>query len=129
MSVHRKACTVVLSILFVIAACSPPTPLVVGTSTPRPKETANASATETPGPATSSLNVQKEALRGAQVNVWHPWFGAEASLFESQVAQFNTENEWGIVVSAQSQGNFMQGLRRTTRGRSVAGGVAEVPIG
>jgi len=54
----------------------------------------------------SQLNVEKEALRGAQVTVWHPWFGAEASLFESQVAQFNTVNEWGIVVRAESKFNY-----------------------
>jgi ABC-type glycerol-3-phosphate transport system substrate-binding protein len=54
----------------------------------------------------SRLDVEKEALRGAQVSVWHPWFAAEASLFESQIAQFNTENEWGIVVHAESKGNY-----------------------
>jgi ABC-type glycerol-3-phosphate transport system substrate-binding protein len=56
----------------------------------------------------SQLNVQVEALRGKQVQVWHPWFGAEASLFDSQVAQFNTENEWGILVSAESKGNYSE---------------------
>ena len=56
----------------------------------------------------SSLKVEKEALRGVQVKVWHPWFGAEASLFESQVAKFNTENEWGIVVSAEGKGNYSE---------------------
>jgi ABC-type glycerol-3-phosphate transport system substrate-binding protein len=43
-----------------------------------------------------------------QVTVWHPWFGAEASLFQSQVMQFNTENEWGIIVNGQSQGNYSE---------------------
>jgi multiple sugar transport system substrate-binding protein len=56
----------------------------------------------------SSLKVEEEALRGVQVNVWHPWFGAEASLFQSQVAQFNAENEWGIIISGQSQGNYSE---------------------
>ena len=108
MLVPRKVCTLLLLILFAIAACSPPTPLVANTSTPRPQATVNALATETPGPATSSLNVEREALRGAQVEVWHPWFAAEASLFESQVAQFNTENEWGIVVQAHSPGTYSE---------------------
>ena len=61
-----------------------------------------------PTQAASSLNVEKEALRGAQVTVWHPWFGAEASLFESQVEQFNKTNEWGIVVSAQGKVNYTE---------------------
>jgi sn-glycerol 3-phosphate transport system substrate-binding protein len=56
----------------------------------------------------SNLNVEKDALRGIQVTVWHPWFGAEASLFETQVAKFNTENEWGIIVNGQSQVNYTE---------------------
>ena len=104
----RKACIALFSIFFILSACAPPTPFVEGTSTPRSNGTENASATNTPAPATSSLNVEKEALRGVQVNVWHPWFGAEASLFQSQVAQFNTENEWGIIVSEESQGNYSE---------------------
>jgi len=62
----------------------------------------------------SSLNVAKEALRGVQVQVWHPWFGAEASLIESQVAQFNQENEWGIIVSAEGRENFNELFLQTT---------------
>ena len=54
----------------------------------------------------SKLNVEVEALSGVQVTVWHPWFGAQESLFVSQVAQFNTENEWGIVVGAESKSNY-----------------------
>lgn len=108
MLIGHKACVVLFSILFALSACSPPTPFVSGTGTPRPKVTDNASLTDTPIPAASRLNVDREALRGAQVNVWHPWFAAEASLFESQVAQFNTENEWGIIVSAESKGNYSE---------------------
>lgn len=104
----QKACTAVLSVLFILAACAPPTAILPSTNTPRPNTTQNVAATDTPAPATSSLKVDREALRGAQVNVWHPWFGAEASLFQSQVAQFNTENEWGIIVSGQSQGNYSE---------------------
>jgi ABC-type glycerol-3-phosphate transport system substrate-binding protein len=54
------------------------------------------------------LDVERESLRGVQVTAWHPWFGAEASLFQSQVAQFNSENEWGIIVSGESQGNYSE---------------------
>lgn len=110
MLLGRKACIAVASILFLLAACAPPTPSGSATSTPLPNATplANTSVVDTPVPAASSLKVEKEALRGVQVNVWHPWFGAEASLFESQVARFNTENEWGIVVSDESQGNYSE---------------------
>ena len=88
---------------FFSACASPPNTI---TQTPRPNSTQDLPAT--PTPATSQLNVQVEALRGKQVQVWHPWFGAEASLFESQMAEFNTENEWGILVSAESKGNYSE---------------------
>jgi len=104
----RKAFVALVAILLSLTACAPPTPFDSITKTPPPGGTASVPATETPAPATSSLKVEKEALRGAQINVWHPWFGAEASLFQSQVTQFNTENEWGIVVNGQSQGNYSE---------------------
>jgi multiple sugar transport system substrate-binding protein len=108
MLIRRKAIIAFTSILFAISACAPPTPFVAGTQTPRPNETANISATNTAAPAESGLEVEKEALRGVQVTVWHPWFGAEASLFQSQVMQFNTENEWGITITGVSQGNYSE---------------------
>lgn len=108
MLICRKICIALFLMLFVISACTPPTPFAPGTQTSRPNTIQNVSETKTPAPASSSLNVDKETLRGVQVNVWHPWFGAEASLFQSQVAQFNTENEWGIIVSGQSQGNYSE---------------------
>ncbi len=107
MPIFRKACVVFFSILFLFSACTtPPAPNDSGTRTPRPKATQNASAKDTSIPAASSLEVEKEALRGMEVRVWYPWFDAEASLFESQIKEFNAGNEWGIVVSAEGKGNF-----------------------
>ena len=98
-----------LSITVLFTGCTPSLPASL-TNTPYLNATppANTTVTETPAPAASNLNVEKEALRGVQVEVWHPWFGAEASLFESQVAQFNTENEWGIVVSEEGKTNYSE---------------------
>lgn len=106
----HQACTALLLLLFILSACAPPTPFVPGTSTPPSGKTPGsiATVTDTPAPAGSSLEVEAESLRGTRVNVWHPWFGAEASLFQSQVAQFNTENQWGIIISAESQGNYSE---------------------
>ena len=101
----RKIPIVFLSLTLVISACTPTT-TDSNTQTPRPSATQNSEDVKTPTPAASQLGVEEEALRGKQVNVWHPWFGAEASLFESQVAQFNTQNEWGIVVLAESKDNY-----------------------
>lgn len=109
----RKILTVFLSFIFIISACTP-TESVESTRTPRPNVTENASDAKTPTPAASQLGVEEEALRGKQVIVWHPWFGAQASLFESQVAEFNTENEWGIVVLTESKNNYNEIFSQTS---------------
>ena len=109
----RRVCIALVSTLFIFSACTPSVPSEAGTSTPRPNATENASEVNTPTPAASTLNVEKEALRGVQVKIWHPWFGPEASLIESQIAKFNTENEWGIVVSADGKGNYSELFSQT----------------
>lgn len=113
MFLSRRVRIALLSTLFIFSACTPSIPSEVSTRTPRPNATDNAPAANTPIPAVSSLNVEKGALRGVQVKVWHPWFGAEASLIESQIEKFNTENEWGIVVSAESKGNYSELFSQT----------------
>jgi sn-glycerol 3-phosphate transport system substrate-binding protein len=97
-----------VSLLVLFSACAPPTPLSRVEITLSPTATEALSVTQTPVATVSRLGVEKEALRGAQVTIWHPWFGAEASLFELQVAQFNTSNEWGIVVRSEGKGNFAE---------------------
>lgn len=47
-------------------------------------------------------------LQGIVIKAWHPWFGSEASLFETQVADFNATNEWGITVLTFSQLNYSE---------------------
>ena len=113
MTSWRKRWLITLAFIVLIVACTGPVSTDSSTRTPRPNATGNAPAEKTPAPAVSSLKVEKEALRGAQVTVWHPWFGAEASLFDSQVAKFNQGNEWGIVVSAQSKSNYAELFQQT----------------
>ncbi len=98
----RKSKSVLLLFLVLVSACTTNTP----TPTPPPGVTETPSAKATATVAVSRLGVEKEALRGVQVKVWHAWSGAEATLFESQVAEFNKTNEWGIVVSAESKGGY-----------------------
>jgi len=69
----------------------------VTTKMPKPKPTVE---------ATSRLGIKKEALKGLEITVWHPWYGVESSLFDTFVKEFNEKNEWGIKVSAESQINF-----------------------
>src|SRR5215208_5850679 len=110
-SSHKLRLTLFI-IIFAASACSNPVSTDLNAKTPRPNAE-NTSVPKTPVPLASSLKVEKEALRGAQVNVWHPWFASEASLFETQVAKFNTENEWGIVVRAQGKSSYAELFAQT----------------
>jgi ABC-type glycerol-3-phosphate transport system substrate-binding protein len=105
MQIIKKSFIISFVIALILSACAPTT-TTESTNTARPSVTANASAKNTATPEESKLNVGEEALRGTRVTIWHPWFGAEATLFESQVAQFNTDNEWGIILSAESKTNY-----------------------
>lgn len=95
--------TVVLLLVVAAAACEAgPARLQQAplTSTPAFQTATLPSSRETPIPA--------DSLRGTTVTVWHPWFGVEASLFQSQVEQFNRENEWGIRVRTTGEGSYNQ---------------------
>lgn len=109
----RKTWLAFILFILIVSACTNSIQTDTGTRTPRPNVTESASEEKTPVPAVSSLKVDKEALRGVPVTVWHPWFGTEASLFESQVAKFNTENEWGVVVHAESKSNYAELFAQT----------------
>ncbi|HEY9152443.1 MAG TPA: hypothetical protein VIN60_06115, partial [Anaerolineales bacterium] len=86
--------------LFAFAACQP-APIHL-TATPSADAVTTPQATVTPL-AVSQLGVTEEALKGITIQVWHPWLGVEANLFQSQVDQFNQTNQWGIQVQATSQ--------------------------
>ncbi len=100
----------VLCSLFVLSACATP----LETATP-PEVTREASATAivTPAPV-STLGGEPESLRGVVIMAWHPWFGTEASLFETQVADFNAANEWGITVLTAGQSNYAELFNNVT---------------
>lgn len=65
--------------------------------TPRPVKTAETA---------SRLGVEIEALHEIEIEVWHPWYGVEESLFHTLVEDFNNTNEWGIAVRASGQVNY-----------------------
>jgi ABC-type glycerol-3-phosphate transport system substrate-binding protein len=87
---------------FLFTACTPSasvttvTPAFTGTPKPAP--------TLTPTPA--GIQIQVDNLRGLTLRVAHPWFGTDASLFESMVAEFNNSNPWGIDVVATGNVNY-----------------------
>ncbi len=99
----------ILSFLFItsilLSACSG-----AGiTSTVEPSSTESSSKTPEAEPAIeidTQLQVQEDALNGLEITVWTPWYGIESSLFDIFVKEFNSQNEWGIKVTSQSQVNF-----------------------
>jgi multiple sugar transport system substrate-binding protein len=106
---------IAFSLLF--SACQPtPSPEAdasTATSTPKVVATNIPEATNTPDVA-SRLGVEAEALQGLTVDVWHPWYGAPASLIESQVDEFNSTNPWGITVQARSFQNYTELYEQTS---------------
>ncbi|HEY5732035.1 MAG TPA: extracellular solute-binding protein [Anaerolineales bacterium] len=107
MRTSQQTFAIFLLLFLILSACSASS-VTKPEPTPLPNATVTPLAAKTPTQAVSSLNVEIEALRGTQVRIWHPWFGAEASLFDSQVEQFNRLNEWGIIVNAESKNNFSE---------------------
>ena len=104
--------SVLFLFLFLFTACQPAVspenpPAPSQAATPKAAVTQPSLSTKTPVPA-SRLNVEKDALRGVTVDVWYPWRGAEASLLETQVQDFNRINEWGITVRAQGMQNYTE---------------------
>jgi len=106
---NRRWLILLLLFLLITSACQPSSTPEEGTSTSTPR----ASATDVPAvtnpPAVESrLGVQAEALNGLTIDVWYPWYGAPATLFESQVSEFNETNPWGIQVQGKSQQNYTE---------------------
>lgn len=96
-----------LLLAFLLAACRPPSATETPASTPQGTATPPPAATKTPAPV-SRLGVREEALVGLTLDVWHPWYGAPASLFQSQVEEFNRANPWGVLVRAESLQNYAE---------------------
>jgi multiple sugar transport system substrate-binding protein/sn-glycerol 3-phosphate transport system substrate-binding protein len=94
---------------FIFSACQPmPSPdAEASTSTLEAVETDVPVATNTPD-LESRLGVELGALDGLTVDVWHPFYGAPSSLFESQIREFNNTNTWGIQVQSKSFQNYTE---------------------
>ena len=105
-----------------ISACSPVPTLPAGT-TESPTITDTASLLPTLSPtqvpsltptltATPSftplppIQVDPLSLRGLNVQVWHAFAGPANALFTSQTAQFNADNQWGIVINPTGSSDY-----------------------
>ncbi len=99
----KKLYNAIFIVAIFLTACGSPsittTPLATSVGVKTQKPTPNVDAA-------SGLGVSEEALHGVQIDVWHPWYGVEASLFQSMVEDFNGTNQWGIKVNASGHVNF-----------------------
>src|SRR5512143_2875444 len=90
------------ALALLIAACTPGAPTPIAGDAP----TKGPASTPTRPAASSSLKPLEAGLKGQEVHVWHPWFGTDASLFETMVGEFNNTNQWGIKVIAEGQVSY-----------------------
>ncbi|HUI88046.1 MAG TPA: extracellular solute-binding protein [Anaerolineales bacterium] len=90
-----------LSLLLAFLAACQSAPIHL-TQTPSAPAAVEARPTATPL-AGSQLGIAEASLKGITIQVWHPWFGVEANLFQSQVDEFNQTNQWGLRVLSTSQ--------------------------
>ena len=95
-----------LILVLILSACQPADE-EIPLPTSRPYGTNAPASTRTPA-AESRLGVPDTALKGIEVDVWYPWFGAPASVFESQIQEFNETNPWGIQARGTSLQNYTE---------------------
>lgn len=103
---------VLLILVFLLAACNPvvpyppPEPTQPGTvpaasptiskpTTARPTSASTLTATPT-----SVLNFSPADLRGTIIRFWHTWSGPAGETMQRLVDEFNTSNEWKIIVAS-----------------------------
>lgn len=93
----------VLAFLFIVASASCQSGTPQATSAP-----ASAPATTPSALPSARPSIPAQKLKGVGIEIWHPWYGAEASLLESQMAVFNQSNEWGITVRDKGHTSFTE---------------------
>jgi len=86
------------------SACGPSTSAASPTVTLLPVSTVTATLAPTRTP-TPSATVDMSALRGTSIRVWHAFVGQAAAVLADQMDRFNSENEWGVIVSQAGYGD------------------------
>jgi multiple sugar transport system substrate-binding protein len=100
-----------LVVVLTVAACVPVStpentpypPTETSTLGPGLIPSATSSPTSTPLP---TLEVDTSALQGVHIRVWNAFAGQTETLFSGQVAQFNADNQWGVVVESHPYGDY-----------------------
>jgi multiple sugar transport system substrate-binding protein len=100
--------TSILLAWLMLSGCTSVSPIPTATS-----DRSVVSGTTTPSPSpiststqAASIGVNGSALHGVSIQVWDSFSGGAADVFASQLALFNSVNEWGIVVNPTSFGDY-----------------------
>jgi multiple sugar transport system substrate-binding protein len=93
-------------VLALLSACisvtsAPTSTPGLSTITAPPSPTFTPASTQTP-----AIGVNPAALRGLNLQVWNAFSGGAGTVFADQVAQFNTDNQWGIMVTQTGYGDY-----------------------
>jgi ABC-type glycerol-3-phosphate transport system substrate-binding protein len=93
-----------------ISACAAATSTPLLTSSP-PTAATTAVATPVSTPTVIStrpapIKIDASVLKGLHIQVWHALAGSSFDVFNRQVEQFNSTNEWGIQVSPTGFGDY-----------------------
>ena len=129
----------VLSVwLVLLSACDPAAPVVTPTFTPPvtgsplpPPQVTISSATRTPSPTFtpfSPVGLKPESLRGAIIQFWHASSGPAGTVMQTLVDEFNTTNEWKMIVVPVKMSD-LDGMDERLRSALQAGDPPEIATG
>lgn len=116
---HPKALSIViyLCVTLLFGACKPgsvetpetETPSTMTKSVSTPGKQPQPNPTTSPSPtATRFQSLDSASLKNLKLQVRHPWFGEAAEAFDAIVADFNSNNEWGIKIESVAGHGLVQ---------------------
>jgi multiple sugar transport system substrate-binding protein len=103
---------VLMALILLFTACnndeiSTPTAILSTPSTTATIITPSPTSNATPDPEpVSSIEVDLTQLDGLTIDFWHVWAGEPGNVIESLVEEFNTSNEFGIIIQPFFVGNY-----------------------
>ncbi|MEK6220899.1 MAG: extracellular solute-binding protein [Chloroflexota bacterium] len=130
MSKYYKSFTLLILLVFVLAACGGPdtsTGFVEGGSDfHTPTEAPTEAPTEPAVPM--AAGVELAALDGVEVEFWHVWDRAVGDSLQAIVDGFNASNEYGISVVALDQGSYGD-IRDAVNAGINTGDIPDITVG
>jgi multiple sugar transport system substrate-binding protein len=104
--------SILMALILLLAACnndeiSTPTAILSTPSAPATIITPSPTPTSTPEPEpVSSIEVDLSQLDGLTLEFWYVWAGEPGNVVDTLVEEFNTSNEFGIIIQPVFAGNY-----------------------